>query len=243
MKATNLFKLHTPDGSTHYFALLAAVLGLTVIAPLTEHYVVGRIMVGVLAILALAISVRAANASKNSSVLALILAGITSIAWGFAVLSVKMSFHSIVMQSLAYGLTLTFVISISWIMIRDIFINEVNANRVAGAICVYFLGGFFFAILHIMILLHDPTAYKDNSGDSLKVAPGELAAQVVYPIFVYYSFCTLSTAGFGDVVPASRTARTMSWLEATAGQIYLTVLVARLVGLHIASQTSSKPKS
>jgi hypothetical protein len=243
MKATDLFKLQTPDGSRHYFALLYAVLGLTVVAPLTEHYVLGRIMVGVLGILSLVISVRAATESKKTSVFALILAGITSIAWAFALLSVETSFHSIFMQSAAYGLTLTFVIAIGCIMMKDIFSNEVNANRVAGAICVYFLGGFFFAILHIMILLHDPNAYKDNSGDSLKVQSGELAAQAVYPIFVYYSFCTLTTAGFGDIVPASRTARTVSWLEATAGQIYLTVLVARLVGLHIAAQTTSKPNS
>jgi hypothetical protein len=243
MKPTDLFKLHTPDGSRHYFALLFGVLGLTVLAPLTEHYLLGRLLIGSLAILSLVISVRAANASKNTSILALIFAGATSIAWGFALLSVEMSFYPLLMQSVAYGLTLIFVISIGWIMMMDIFKNEVNANRVAGAICVYFLGGFFFAILHIMILLHDPVAYKDNSGDSLKIAPGKLAAQAVYPIFVYYSFCTLTTAGFGDIVPVSRTARTMSWLEATAGQIYLTVLVARLVGLHIASQTANKPNS
>ena len=58
----------------------------------------------------------------------------------------------------------------------------------------------------------------------------------------YFSFMTLKTVGYGDVVPRSGAARTMAVLEAVMGQIYLTVLVARLVGLHIvhASGPSSR---
>jgi voltage-gated potassium channel Kch len=58
----------------------------------------------------------------------------------------------------------------------------------------------------------------------------------------YLSFMTLTTVGYGDVVPRSPTARTLCMLEALMGQIYLTVLVARLVGLHIvhAHTTSSR---
>jgi hypothetical protein len=40
--------------------------------------------------------------------------------------------------------------------------------------------------------------------------------------------------GYGDIVPVARLARTMTWIEAGMGQIYLTVLVARLVALHVA---------
>jgi voltage-gated potassium channel Kch len=49
----------------------------------------------------------------------------------------------------------------------------------------------------------------------------------------YFSFMTLTTVGYGDIVPHSTAARTLAGLEAVTGQIYLTVLVARLVGLHI----------
>jgi hypothetical protein len=51
--------------------------------------------------------------------------------------------------------------------------------------------------------------------------------------FRYFSFMTLTTVGYGDALPRSPTARTMAALEAVMGQIYLTVLVACLVGLHI----------
>jgi len=51
--------------------------------------------------------------------------------------------------------------------------------------------------------------------------------------FIYYSFVTLTTLGYGDIVPSSELARTVSWLEAVYGQIYLTVLIAQLVALYI----------
>ena len=56
----------------------------------------------------------------------------------------------------------------------------------------------------------------------------------------YFSFITLTTLGHGDIVPQSPVARTFATLEAVVGQIYLTVLVARLVGLHIVHANSSQ---
>jgi hypothetical protein len=53
---------------------------------------------------------------------------------------------------------------------------------------------------------------------------------------VYYSFVTLSTIGYGDIVPASPAARMLSVLEATTGLFYVTVLMARLVSLYSREQ-------
>ena len=52
--------------------------------------------------------------------------------------------------------------------------------------------------------------------------------------FSYYSFITLTTLGYGDVTPVARWAVSLSALEAVVGQLYLAVLVARLVGIHTA---------
>ncbi len=56
----------------------------------------------------------------------------------------------------------------------------------------------------------------------------------------YFSFMTLTTVGYGDIVPRGATARTLASLEAVTGQIYLMVLVARLVGLHIVHAHSGR---
>jgi hypothetical protein len=57
---------------------------------------------------------------------------------------------------------------------------------------------------------------------------------------LYFSFATLTTLGYGDIVPVSAIARTLATLEAITGQLYLAVLVARLVGLHIAESLEHK---
>ena len=54
---------------------------------------------------------------------------------------------------------------------------------------------------------------------------------------MHFSFVTLTTLGYGDITPVSHLARTLAWLEAAFGQIYLVVLVARLVSLHLMNRT------
>ncbi|MEJ2334095.1 MAG: potassium channel family protein [Gemmatimonadales bacterium] len=51
---------------------------------------------------------------------------------------------------------------------------------------------------------------------------------------MYFSFVTLTTLGYGDIAPASDTTRMMAMLEATLGQLFLVIVVARLVGMHTA---------
>jgi hypothetical protein len=50
---------------------------------------------------------------------------------------------------------------------------------------------------------------------------------------IYFSNVTLTTLGYGDIVPISRPARTFATLEAMLGQLYLAIVIARLVGLHV----------
>jgi hypothetical protein len=51
---------------------------------------------------------------------------------------------------------------------------------------------------------------------------------------MYFSLVCLTTMGFGDIVPVSALARPVAVIEGVFGQLYLAVMIARLVGLHIA---------
>ena len=55
---------------------------------------------------------------------------------------------------------------------------------------------------------------------------------------LYFSLVCLTTMGFGDIAPLSDLARSLSVLEGVFGQLYLAVMIARLVGLHITRSTS-----
>ncbi|MCK9869665.1 potassium channel family protein [Nocardiopsis dassonvillei] len=59
-------------------------------------------------------------------------------------------------------------------------------------------------------------------------APG--GGRVTWQQFVYFSYATLATTGYGDVVPVSAWARSLSAAEGVVGTLFLTTVVARLVG-------------
>ena len=55
-------------------------------------------------------------------------------------------------------------------------------------------------------------------------------------LFLYLSLVTLSSVGYGDIIPVTPPARMIAALEAVVGQLYLAVFLARLVGLHMSSR-------
>jgi membrane-associated HD superfamily phosphohydrolase len=103
----------------------------------------------------------------------------------------------------------------------------ITSNVLYGAISSYLLIGLVFAIIYSLIHVIDHNAF------SLKIAStGTPALQT----FIYYSFVTLTTLGYGDITPLSDISRTLAWLEAAFGQVYLTILIAQLVGTYIAQK-------
>lgn len=96
----------------------------------------------------------------------------------------------------------------------------VDIEKIAAAVNVYLFFGLIWRDLYQLISLLIPGAFNS---DLLSQAD-----------FLYYSFVTLSTLGYGDVLPIHGPAKALAYLEAIIGQLYLTILVARLVGLHIA---------
>jgi voltage-gated potassium channel Kch len=73
-----------------------------------------------------------------------------------------------------------------------------------------------------------------TSHDSFYINPANNFDNIINWIdLTYYSFVTLTTLGYGDIAPITPLARSLAYLEAIVGQIYLTIIIARLVGLYI----------
>ena len=100
--------------------------------------------------------------------------------------------------------------------------GRVTAQKIYGALSVYLLIGIIWALLFFVIDFCIEGSFRVDQTDNLTTAQ-----------MVYYSFITLTTLGYGDIVPTSALARSLASLEALVGQLYLAVLVARLVALHI----------
>jgi hypothetical protein len=95
----------------------------------------------------------------------------------------------------------------------------VTIETVLGAICVYLLIGFSFAFIYLGIALLSPFSFFQ----------GHAPATINNTLF--FSYTTLTTVGYGDLVPAKSLGQTFAMLEALFGQIYLVLVVARLVSL------------
>jgi voltage-gated potassium channel len=106
--------------------------------------------------------------------------------------------------------------------------RSIHADHVYAALGVYLLAGVFFGIVHFSVEQAWPGSYVTASRPD---APFRLSDAI------YFSFVTLATLGYGDVLPAGDVARGFAVLESVGGQLYLAALVARLVGAWIQPST------
>jgi hypothetical protein len=119
--------------------------------------------------------------------------------------------------------------AVGHLMPRTFRAQVVTSSNLNAAAAIYLLMGFAFANLFEVVYLLHPAAYQVAGGGSL------LADD-----FLYFSFITLTTVGYGDVLPLSGVARMLAVTEALVGQVYLVLSVSRLVGLHVAHSTVPK---
>jgi len=113
--------------------------------------------------------------------------------------------------------------------------RTITVDTICASLCAYLLLGLCWAFIYVCIEHQRPDSFSISEVHTVET--GKVNVSGAHLGFaVYYSFVTLSTLGYGDVIPVTAMARVCAYSEAVLGQIYLAVLVARLVGLHI-SQT------
>ena len=99
--------------------------------------------------------------------------------------------------------------------------GAVDRERIFAALDAYLLAGFLFGVAYWTLERLWPGSFG-----------GGAAGQFDFPHAIYFSFVTIATLGYGDVVPVSPPARGLAIVEGISGQMYLAVLVARLVSLY-----------
>ncbi len=121
---------------------------------------------------------------------------------------------------------------------RLFIVKSVSLDTISASICAYLLMGVAFAYGFAVIELRDPGAFST----ALFQKPVGHVAPLIASLhsFIYYSFVCLTTTGFGDISPVSEAARSLSVMEAVFGQLYMAILIARLVGLQVAQSMSEE---
>ena len=103
-----------------------------------------------------------------------------------------------------------------------------DREHLYAGLSAYLLAGIFFGVFYWVL---------ERTWSGSLAIPGEgVQSNVSLPVAIYYSFVTLATLGYGDIVPRSKVARGLAIMEAIAGQLYLAVMIARLVSLYVAGK-------
>lgn len=129
----------------------------------------------------------------------------------------------------ALGITVLWLVYAIAIIIGHLFQrSDVTVDTILGAMVAYLLVAVAFTILFEVLELVQPGSFS-GIPDNATNHRGELGSAMMY-----FSLVCISTMGYGDIVPVSDLARPLAVLEGVFGQLYLAVMIARLVGLHVA---------
>ena len=126
---------------------------------------------------------------------------------------------------------IVFLLVISGAILDSVFKSKrITRETVAGSICVYLMMGTIWADIYGIMEIVEPGTFPEYiSATGEKITDPHLRSSQ----FHYFSFVTLSTLGYGDITPNTREARSLASMEAIIGQLFLAVLIARLVGQQV----------
>ncbi|MGB7034208.1 MAG: potassium channel family protein [Xanthobacteraceae bacterium] len=130
-------------------------------------------------------------------------------------------------QWLSGGGRLLAISALSIVVARVVFgPGRVTVHRVQGAIVLYLNFALFFFIIYRLMEVLVPGSFSNLPHSGSEYGSGAA--------LLYFSFSTLTTLGYGDIVPLHPLARSLANLEGVIGQLYPATLLARLVSLEIA---------
>ena len=207
--------------------LFATQVALIVLFPYLAKPGVSTIIFRLLSAFAFVAAVYAVSDNRRQWITGLSLAVPT------AILNAWVTFHpgSSALTVLGLVSTLIFLGFTTVVLLRAVLQTEtVTRDTIYGALSVYFLMAFVWGIAYLLLETLQP------GGLSMDIArhPNHRAD---WFDCMFYSFVTLTSLGYGDMVPVSAQCRSLSILEAVSGIMYVAVLVARLVGLYAARKS------
>ena len=112
-----------------------------------------------------------------------------------------------------------------------LFVGDIDTNKIIGSLTLYILLGMIWTMIYLIILSMDPQAFSGIEASNW---------QQIFSRVAYYSFVTLTTLGYGDVLPTNHIAEFFVYMEAITGVFYMAIIVASLISLHLAAIQNEK---
>jgi hypothetical protein len=192
-----------------------------VIAPLFADYTVVRMVINIFWMIFLLAGILTMSKNKTHVML------LVSLPVGYTLLRITMFFYSVpllVYADLAFGIC-TFLLLISLVLNKVFEHGPVTVHRIVGSIVVYLLIGNMWAVIYDFM-------YMDLPG-SFNISLNSASDPSIHASFLYFSYTTLTTTGYGDILPVHPFVRNLAVVEQIIGVLYPVILIGRLVSLRV----------
>ncbi len=203
-----------------FTTVLVALLVLLIAYPFFEFSARSQLAFDALSTLVIVSSVRVAAQSRRLMLIAALL--------GVPALMIRWSaFYtgSFVIEGLTHALSVLYFGFVTGVILMNVLRSQsVTTDTIVGGVAVYLMTGVIGSQLFALVEHLAPGALSQPSHGRDDPA-----------LFLYFSFVTMTTLGYGDVTPTHPVARTLAYLLAVFGQLYVAILIARLVGMHIST--------
>jgi Ion channel len=211
-----------------YTLLLVSVLLMIIVEPLFVRHTLAQALTLVTMSLVLLSALATLNVSRTYFALGIILA-LPALISRWILQYERSEPAEVIVAVTATAFLMVTVIG----LVRHLFrVRRVTFDTISAAICAYLLLALAWAFIFALIELERPGSFSSDL--FVTHAASGSALLMTMNNSIYYSFVCLTTTGYGDIAPLSEIARTVSILESVTGQMYLAILIARLVSLEVA---------
>jgi len=218
---------------TNFFYLFGALLLLSVLGPVLAASLDGLgVLVHDLSLsVALVVALWSLHSSRRTLTVGIVLVGVNIVAT-----ATGLWLANRVAGVIADLSGLLFLVLCAVTATRQVFRRErVDANKIVGALCIYVLIAVIWAVA-----FHLLESFSPGSFSGLESHQGA----ALYWRLLYFSFVTVTTLGYGDVLPLTIYAESLTYMEAVLGQFYVAVIVAVLIGSYLSDrETSHSPRT
>lgn len=149
----------------------------------------------------------------------------------FAVQFVRFADHWAGLVILDASLSALAMATFAILVVLDVFRKEPAADRIIDVILAYLLVAATYAFVYEALNVAQPGSLQLNGGTVVHAAD-----------YVYFSLSTLTSVGFGDVLPRNPLMRAIAMSEALTGQLYVAVLIARFVNTSSATGNGGRER-
>lgn len=205
------------------FSLFLLLLSSAVVDQFFAHSLLGQSLVIAFTIICMLIGVWSLRSSRCVFNTALGLVASTTIISAIIILLDQADLQFIQLLLMLYFFVMTLRLAAQ----QALFALPVTRNSIVGAICIFLLLGLIWVILYLLLIEFTGAAF---------VGLEARAWQANFPSLIYFSFVTLTTLGFGDLVPLTPLARFLVYIEAIVGVFYMAIVVSSLVSAGISHQ-------